>query len=72
MRDLRGANAIVTGASRGLGVLITHALADEGVNLVIAARSAEGLEKVRGDVAANGVKVVSVPTDVTELGQLEN
>jgi short-subunit dehydrogenase len=72
MRDLRGANAIVTGASRGLGVLISDALADEGVNLVIAARSAEGLEKVRGDLAAKGVKVASVPTDVTELGQLEN
>jgi len=72
MKDLRGANGIVTGASRGLGVLIADALADEGVNLVIAARSADGLEKVRGDVAAKGVKVVSVPTDVTDLAQLEN
>ncbi|MEX0875080.1 MAG: SDR family oxidoreductase [Actinomycetota bacterium] len=71
MKDLKGANAIVTGASRGLGVLIADALADEGVNLVIAARSAEGLEKARGDIAAKGVKVVSVPTDVTDRQQLE-
>jgi short-subunit dehydrogenase len=71
MKDLRGANAIVTGASRGLGVVIADALADEGVNLVLAARSADGLEKVRGDVAAKGVKVVSVPTDVAELSQLQ-
>ncbi len=71
MKDLRGANAIVTGASRGLGVVIADALADEGVNLVLAARSAEGLEKVRGDVAAKGVKVVSIPTDVTDRAQLE-
>ncbi len=71
MKDLRGANAIVTGASRGLGVVIADALADEGVNLVLAARSAEGLEKVRGDIAAKGVTVVSIPTDVTDRAQLE-
>ena len=71
MKDLRGANAIITGASRGLGVVIADALADEGVNLVLAARSAKGLEKVSGDVSAKGVKVVSVPTDVGERSQLE-
>jgi short-subunit dehydrogenase len=71
MNDLRGANAILTGASRGLGVLIAHALAKEGVNLVLAARSADALEKVRGDVAASGVKVVSIPTDVADRSQLD-
>jgi short-subunit dehydrogenase len=71
MKDLKGANAIVTGASRGLGVVIAEALADEGVNLVLAARSAEGLEKVRADVSAKGVTVISVPTDVADRSQLE-
>jgi short-subunit dehydrogenase len=71
MKDLRGTNAIVTGASRGLGVLIAHALADEGVNLALAARSAEALEQVRSDIAAKGVRAVSVPTDVTDAVQLD-
>jgi short-subunit dehydrogenase len=70
MKDLRGCNAILTGASRGLGVLIAHALAKEGVNLALAARSADALEKVRGDVAAAGVEAVSVPTDVADRDQL--
>lgn len=71
MKELRGMNAILTGASRGLGVLIARTLAKEGVNLALAARSAEALEKVRGDTAATGVKVVSIPTDVGDRAQLE-
>lgn len=71
MKELKGTNAILTGASRGLGVVIAHALAKEGVNLALAARSADALEKVRGDVAAAGVKAVSIPTDVADRSQLE-
>ena len=72
MKDLAGANAILTGASRGLGVLIADALAKEGVNLALAARSADALEKVRGDVEASGVRAVSIPTDVGDRGQLRS
>ncbi len=71
MKELRGSNAILTGASRGLGVLIAHALADAGVNLALAARSAEGLERVRAEVAAKGVKAVAIATDVADQSQLE-
>ncbi len=71
IKDLRGTVAILTGASRGLGVTIAHALADEGVHLALAARNADQLEKVRGDVAARGVNVICVPTDVTDDAQLD-
>lgn len=36
MKALQGCNAILTGASRGLGVHVAQALAREGVNLVLA------------------------------------
>ena len=72
MKNLKGANAILTGASRGLGVLIAKALADEGVNLVLAARSADALEKVKIDVEAKGVRAIAVPTDVCDRAALEN
>ncbi len=39
--------AIITGASRGIGRAIAQVLSAEGMRLVIAARSAEGLEAVR-------------------------
>ncbi len=71
IKDLRGTNAILTGASRGLGVPIALALADEGVNLTLAARSAEGLEKVRASVEERGVRAVVVPTDVADRAQLD-
>src|SRR5215472_11057819 len=60
--------AIVTGASHGIGPYIVRALAKEGMNLVLAARSGQELEQVAtsADVRATGVQVLSVPTDVTD------
>lgn len=68
--ELRGRNAIVTGASRGIGVYIARTLAREGVNLALAARSADALEEVRTEVAALGVRAVAFATDVTDDDQL--
>src|SRR5713226_1041350 len=58
--------ALVTGASHGIGPYIVRALAKEGMNLVLAARSKPELEQVAADVRATGVQVLSVPTDVTD------
>ena len=66
MKDLRGTTAVVTGASRGIGVYIARALAKEGVNLSLAARSEDDLENVRNQMAALGVKVIATRCDVTD------
>lgn len=65
MSDIRGRAAVVTGASRGLGKTIAMALAREGANLVLAARSQGLLDEVANDVRALGVRVITVPTDVS-------
>ncbi|MBI5288578.1 MAG: SDR family NAD(P)-dependent oxidoreductase [Chloroflexi bacterium] len=65
MKDIRGCNAIVTGASRGIGPYIARTLAREGVNLVLAARDAAKLEETRVACEALGVRAISVATDVT-------
>lgn len=72
MKNLRGSNAILTGASRGLGTLLAEALAAQGVNLVLAARSMDGLEKVRAEISQHDVKVVCIPTDVSDHAQLDS
>ncbi len=71
MRALKGKTAIVTGASRGLGPYIARALGDRGMNLVLAARSREGLESVAAELRSRGVETAVVPCDVTDAAARE-
>ena len=64
--DLRGKNAILTGASRGLGPYIARALATKSVNLALTARTADALEATAHEVRALGVGAVAVPADVND------
>jgi len=57
--------AIVTGASRGLGLELARALAGRGRRLVIDARDAADLEQARADLAA-GTDVVAIVGDVAD------
>lgn len=58
--------AIVTGASRGLGLALAHALVQRGWRLVIDARSADDLEAARAALTAAGAEVIAVPGDVSD------
>src|SRR5438105_3157100 len=61
--------AIVTGASRGLGLALARALADQGWSLVIDARGADALAAVADELAERAT-VVAVPGDVrTQMHQ---
>ena len=48
---LRNKVAIVTGASKGIGMAVTEALADEGVLVVAAARRVSSLQGLEGVTA---------------------
>ena len=65
MKEIRGKTAVITGASRGIGVYIAKALAREGVNISLAARSANELESVAQELTRLGAKAVAIPTDIT-------
>jgi NAD(P)-dependent dehydrogenase (short-subunit alcohol dehydrogenase family) len=56
--------ALITGASRGLGLALARRLAREGWDLIIDARGAEALEAARAELAAD-TRVVAIPGDVT-------
>ncbi len=63
---LRGRKAIVCAASKGLGRGCAEALAAEGVELTICARTRDVLEATAGDIRkATGATVSSVACDVT-------
>jgi gluconate 5-dehydrogenase len=68
--SLRGKTAIVTGASYGLGVTFSEALADAGANVVLAARSKERLDKVAATIGGAALAIacdVSQPDQVASL-----
>jgi len=60
-----GSVALVTGASRGLGLALARALAARGWRLVIDARGAEALEEARAELSA-GTEVAAVAGDVAD------
>lgn len=69
---LKGRRALVTGASQGIGEGVAKALAAEGVDVVLTARSAENLDRVRSEIEATfDVSVDAVPLDITESGACE-
>jgi short-subunit dehydrogenase len=71
MKNLSGKNAILTGASKGLGVHIARALAREGVNLVLTARSVDDLKNVREEILTYNVKAEVIPADLTDTDQIQ-
>ena len=57
---------VITGASDGIGAELARQLAAERPKLVLAARSAEPLERVAAACRARGAQAIAVPTDVAD------
>jgi 3-oxoacyl-[acyl-carrier protein] reductase len=69
---LKGKVALVTAASRGIGLGTARVLAREGMKLAISSRSATNLEKARGQLTAETAsEVLAVPADMTVREDLE-
>ena len=68
MKTIRGTHALVTGGSRGLGPYIARALAGEGVNLTLTARSADSLSQVAEELSGGAARVHSIAADVCDDG----
>ena len=63
--QLSGKRAIVTGGSRGIGKAIARQLAEEGVEVVIAARSREQLKATAAEISkATGRRIVPIVADM--------
>lgn len=62
---LNGKTALLTGASRGLGLATAKILAQEGVNIALNSRDPEKLEAAARELASFNVEVRLFPGDVT-------
>jgi NAD(P)-dependent dehydrogenase (short-subunit alcohol dehydrogenase family) len=68
--DFAGKVVLVTGGSRGLGLLLARGFAAEGAKVAVCARDPEELERARADLAARGAEVLALPCDVTDRAQV--
>jgi NAD(P)-dependent dehydrogenase (short-subunit alcohol dehydrogenase family) len=63
-------NALITGASRGLGLALARQLAQNGWGLIIDARGGKSLEQARLELSAS-TKVIAIPGDITTKSHRE-
>lgn len=69
---IKGKTALVTASSGGMGRNIAHALAAEGVDVVLFSRSVDKLESVAADIRRrHGVHALAVPGDMLVAADVE-
>ncbi len=68
MATTKNNTALITGASRGLGLALARELAKQGWNLLIDARGVQALEEARAELSslAENSTIVAIPGDVTD------
>lgn len=71
--ELKGKNAIITGASKGIGKSVALRMAEKGINIALGARTQATLDETVCEIKkAFSVKVIGVATDVSNLDDLKN
>lgn len=68
--QLKGANAIITGGTKGIGRAIADTLADEGCNVAICARNQEEIDAAVADLSSKGVTAFGQSVDVGDADAL--
>jgi len=71
MAELTGRTAVVTGGGRGIGIAVGEALAREGVNLLLAARTEAEVEAAAARLCETGATAFAAVCDVTDAASVE-
>ena len=70
MESLSGKRALVTGASRGIGLAIAEAFAAEGAVVYMAARSTDDLDAAAAEITQDGGTAIAIELDVTDTASI--
>ena len=65
-RRLHGNVALITGATRGIGLAIARALAAESCNLILTARDEKALAKISRELASTKIQILAQPCDIRD------
>ena len=69
---LRGSTALITGATRGIGLAIARALAAESCNLIVTGRDENALKKLSRELSRQKLRVLAHPCDVRDPYSVDN
>jgi NAD(P)-dependent dehydrogenase (short-subunit alcohol dehydrogenase family) len=69
--SLQSKVVLITGGSRGLGLVIARQICDAGGQVVLIARDAAELSRAKSDLAAHGSEVLIVPCDLLDPAQIK-
>jgi len=70
MIDLKNKNALITGAGKGIGKAVAIALAKEGVNAILVARTQEEIDSVAAKARSLRVKALAITADVADINSV--
>ena len=70
--DLQGQVALITGASKGIGLAIARSLSAAGARVALVARGAEALGEAEGTLRAQGASVVGLRADVSDAAAVDD
>ena len=70
MINLKNKNALITGAGKGIGKAVAIALAKEGVNIVLIARTQADIDEVAQEINTYDVKTLALTADVADINSV--
>jgi NAD(P)-dependent dehydrogenase (short-subunit alcohol dehydrogenase family) len=70
--SLRGKITVITGGSRGLGLVLARHICSEGGSVVLIARDPDELARAKADLTRRGGTVLTIQCDLLDSGQIQS